>query len=1194
MASSSATLKTPTHAHPLLADDPTGSPKGRRRAGQGGSSASRDGSSYFTLQLENSANGASPQMSWDGSVRGKRVKRKSTLNDTAPPPLIVVESSSSAIEPPWFDNTLLQEISSELDIPNVPEILDIHWHDYSDDGIRSTVPRLFPANSPAEQPIDPYHTTIRVLSSAVHKLSKARIELEEDRRKLMQKDSARRARAAELMKELQPTEQDVARRVLQALFPEDEEEEVIHKKQSLLSLTGSLTEAIENEGPMSRSLPEHSDILSPTLMNTPSVDDTEVMPSTYSAPSHSSAVATPYSADSNDGVDAPDDSQLSASDAKLSKLDRSSLGDWMGTWWQKKSKNSRSSPSFRDGDSLSVADKTLDTDGSCPTPSDTSEPSTAPAREQNRKTSSRSMFGTLGFSMLNPASLSSNKRRTTPTPPINTRTNTLATKALETSEGIPSSLVTEASSMSGDIFINRQDAGSVTSSSTPAIIPDSEQPQGMAIRAIVNATRVMTSDPSSILVDRGEDMGELVARLAYELVCNARDTGLDIRNPEKARKEKARRNARIYARALSKTLSAVSSDEPPVLGRSVSSNAEKPRNYSLRQGTMSFSALASPLFGSFMSQQPQLSQPTDGTRNPAEPRATPQSPQPPKAGSVPLESIIPTDSKPPTQYLSRTYTPLTSRDFHFSIPVSDAASGTSTGSELRPEGMTDRFGFIYEASLYDLLLLLRAKHCENPAPACLTGVKVADRSESNNWSEDEAEVAALTVQINKEPCNYDCSDISDASSIKTTSTRPALLPQTGDLESQPISRPNSPTSNHGRPRSSTVTPSSNKKLRVKSSTSILAVDADTPKHVCPETIKKLLAVLRDIHDERQGSQRKEWDAFVNQRSKSLRGTSGVVSKVSSTEGRAAVMLGLGTGLDEEELSHSEGLVGFAQLGLSSDRREFDRLVRQGIPLAYRSKVWFECSGALEMREPGLFSDLLSEVDEGSNAVREIEKDVCRTMPLNVFFGRTGAGVDKLRRVLKAYSWRNPAVGYCQGMNLVTSTLLLVHADEEEAFWMLCAIVERILPPTFFSPSLISSRACPLVLLDYVQEMLPKLHSHLTSLGVDLGAICFSWFLSLFTDCLPIETLFRVWDVFIVDGLDVLFRVALAILRNNEQELLDCDSIPAVYVALESLPNRMWRSDKLLKREVELRSVVVHSDLLKRRERHSKALREFAT
>ena len=90
------------------------------------------------------------------------------------------------------------------------------------------------------------------------------------------------------------------------------------------------------------------------------------------------------------------------------------------------------------------------------------------------------------------------------------------------------------------------------------------------------------------------------------------------------------------------------------------------------------------------------------------------------------------------------------------------------------------------------------------------------------------------------------------------------------------------------------------------------------------------------------------------------------------------------------------------------------------------------------------------------------------------------------------------------MNLVASTLLLVYADEEEAFWVLAALVEKILPEDFFSPSLLPSRACPLVLQDYVREHMPKLHTHLNAMGVDLPAICFSWFLSLFTDCLPIE------------------------------------------------------------------------------------------
>ncbi|KIL56965.1 hypothetical protein M378DRAFT_423521 [Amanita muscaria Koide BX008] len=118
---------------------------------------------------------------------------------------------------------------------------------------------------------------------------------------------------------------------------------------------------------------------------------------------------------------------------------------------------------------------------------------------------------------------------------------------------------------------------------------------------------------------------------------------------------------------------------------------------------------------------------------------------------------------------------------------------------------------------------------------------------------------------------------------------------------------------------------------------------------------------------------------------------------------------------EEELTHSEGLIGFAQLGLPAnkeERKEFDRLVRNGIPLVYRAKVWLECSGGSEMKEPGLFQELLAvpqgregpDGDNGpGNVVAEIEKDVGRTMPLNVFFGGDGVGVGKLRRVLTAYN-----------------------------------------------------------------------------------------------------------------------------------------------------------------------------------------------
>jgi hypothetical protein len=87
---------------------------------------------------------------------------------------------------------------------------------------------------------------------------------------------------------------------------------------------------------------------------------------------------------------------------------------------------------------------------------------------------------------------------------------------------------------------------------------------------------------------------------------------------------------------------------------------------------------------------------------------------------------------------------------------------------------------------------------------------------------------------------------------------------------------------------------------------------------------------------------------------------------------------------------------------ADEKRELDKHLRLGVPLAYRAKVWSECSGAGEMVEPGVFSELAPK-DEGP-IVEEIDKDIRRTMPCNIFFGGKGPGVAKLRRLLIAYSW----------------------------------------------------------------------------------------------------------------------------------------------------------------------------------------------
>lgn len=175
------------------------------------------------------------------------------------------------------------------------------------------------------------------------------------------------------------------------------------------------------------------------------------------------------------------------------------------------------------------------------------------------------------------------------------------------------------------------------------------------------------------------------------------------------------------------------------------------------------------------------------------------------------------------------------------------------------------------------------------------------------------------------------------------------------------------------------------------------------------------------------------------------------------------------------------------------------------------------------------------------------------------------------------------------VNVITATLLLIHSTEEEAFWGLVAIIERILPEGYFTPDLIASRADQRVLKRLVRELCPRVHLHLQRLGVDLEAITFNWFLSVFTDCLPAEVptlltlltqaLFRVWDVFFVEGSAYMFRVALSIIKINEKLILQCKSPSSVYSFMKDMTARMQPIDKLISLSCEGLEKSVRNDLI---------------
>lgn len=119
-------------------------------------------------------------------------------------------------------------------------------------------------------------------------------------------------------------------------------------------------------------------------------------------------------------------------------------------------------------------------------------------------------------------------------------------------------------------------------------------------------------------------------------------------------------------------------------------------------------------------------------------------------------------------------------------------------------------------------------------------------------------------------------------------------------------------------------------------------------------------------------------------------------------------------------------------------------------------------------------------------------------------------------------------------------VLLTYMTEEEAFWTLVAVMsgQRHALEGLYLPGLPLLQCCLFQFQELLAEKIPKLASHMLSLDPPVEPVHYSthWFSTVFSYTLPFPYLLRVWDVFMLEGLKVLFRVGLAILQHAEPRL----------------------------------------------------------
>ncbi|KAI9513563.1 TBC1 domain member 9B [Dissostichus eleginoides] len=107
------------------------------------------------------------------------------------------------------------------------------------------------------------------------------------------------------------------------------------------------------------------------------------------------------------------------------------------------------------------------------------------------------------------------------------------------------------------------------------------------------------------------------------------------------------------------------------------------------------------------------------------------------------------------------------------------------------------------------------------------------------------------------------------------------------------------------------------------------------------------------------------------------------------------------------------------------------------------------------------------------------------------------------------------ISVIQAMNIVTSVLLLF-SPEEQAFWLLVALCERMLPD-YYNTRVTGALVDQGVFEELTRAFLPPLYEHMRDLGPLL-------FLTLFLSVMPFDSAVLLVDCFFYEGIKVTFQV----------------------------------------------------------------------
>jgi len=240
-------------------------------------------------------------------------------------------------------------------------------------------------------------------------------------------------------------------------------------------------------------------------------------------------------------------------------------------------------------------------------------------------------------------------------------------------------------------------------------------------------------------------------------------------------------------------------------------------------------------------------------------------------------------------------------------------------------------------------------------------------------------------------------------------------------------------------------------------------------------------------------------------------------------------------------------------------------VWKGVPLKMRGELWriLLDIDTLEKQHKSMFQKMKMSARKYSPDIRQIDLDVNRTYRNHVMFReRYNVKQQDLFHVLAAYSMYNTEVGYCQGMSQVAALLLMYLNSEEDAFWGLHQLMvgDKYKMHGFFIPHFPKLLRFQEHFDKLLLKKLYRLQKHLVKNEVVSGIYTLKWFFQCFLDRLPYSLTLRVWDLYLLEGEDIMFGMAYTILKMHRQRLMKMGMDELLEFILKTLETNFYYDD----------------------------------